>query len=154
MLYVKLVKQYLSQTGGDALGSDVQNKIVEVALNYQKYGVTAPAGYCEMWVEQVYRAAGVSVGNICCAGRNRTLYTASKSSKDIPLGAMVYNDPSVYQSRTNDSCGLNAGHVGIYIGNGQIISNIGGTTIDTLDGWTGYYGFGGWGWGGATVPQK
>lgn len=154
MLYVELVKQYLSQTGGDALGSDVQNKIVEVALNYQKYGVTAPAGYCEMWVEQVYRAAGVSVGNICCAGRNRTLYTASKSSKDIPLGAMVYNDPSVYQSRTNDSCGLNAGHVGIYIGNGQIISNIGGTTIDTLDGWTGYYGFGGWGWGGATVPQK
>ena len=72
----------------------------------------------------------------------------------LPIGAMVYNDPAVYQSRTNDTCGRNAGHVGIYIGNGQIISNIGGTTIDTVEGWTAYYGFGGWGWGGAVVPQK
>ena len=48
----------------------------------------------------------------------------------------------------------NAGHVGIYIGKGQIISNIGGTVIDTVEGWTAYYGFGGWGWGGAVVPQK
>ena len=44
--------------------------------------------------------------------------------------------------------------VGIYIGNGQIISNIGGTVIDTVEGWTAYYGFGGWGWGGAVVAQK
>ncbi len=46
---------------------------------------------------------------------------------------MVYNDPAVYQSRTNDTCGRNAGHVGIYIGKGQIISNIGGTVIDTVE---------------------
>ena len=52
------------------------------------------------------------------------------------------------------SSSLAATHVGIYIGNGQIISNIGGTTIDTVEGWTAYYGFGGWGWGGAVVPQK
>ena len=45
-------------------------------------------------------------------------------------------------------------HHGIYIGNGQIISNICGTTIDTVEGWTAYYGFGGWGWGGAVVPQR
>ena len=99
--------------------------------------------------------AGVSINNICCAGKNRSLYAVSKSSVDIPIGAMIYNDPAVYHSRTTDSyCGLNAGHVGIYIGNGQIASNIGGTVIDTVEGWTAYYGFGGWGWGGAVVAQK
>ena len=45
-------------------------------------------------------------------------------------------------------------HCGIYIGNGQIISNIGGVAFDTIESWTAYYGFGGWGWGGAVVAQK
>ncbi len=154
MFYVKLVKQYLTQTGGDALGTDAQNRIVEVARNSEKYGISAAGGYCEAWAEEVYRKAGVSIDQHCCAGKNRALYTVGKSSKNIPLGAMVYNDPAVYQSRTNDTCGRNAGHVGIYIGKGQIISNIGGTVIDTVEGWTAYYGFGGWGWGGAVVAQK
>ena len=154
MFYVKLVKQFLTQRGGDALGSDVQNRIAEIARNSGSYSIPATGGLCETWVEAVYRKAGVPINNICCAGKNRSLYAVSKSSADIPLGAMVYNDPAVYQSRTNDTCGRNAGHVGIYIGNGQIISNIGGTTIDTVEGWTAYYGFGGWGWGGAVVPQK
>ena len=154
MFYVKLVKQYLTHTGGDALGTDAQNRIVEVARNSEKYGISAVGGYCEAWAEEVYRKAGVSIDKHCCAGKNRALYTVGKSSKNIPLGVMVYNDPAVYQSRTNDTCGRNAGHVGIYIGNGQIISNIGGTVIDTVEGWTAYYGFGGWGWGGAVVAQK
>ena len=97
----------------------------------------------------------MSINNICCAGKNRSLYAVSKSSADIPIGAMIYNDPAVYHSRTTDSyCGLNAGHVGIYIGNGQIASNIGGVAFDTIESWTAYYGFGGWGWGGAVVAQK
>lgn len=154
MFYVRLVKQYLTQTGGDVLGTDAQNRIVEVARNSEKYGISAAGGYCEAWAEEVYRKAGVSIDRHCCAGKNRALYTVGKSSKNIPLGAMVYNDPAVYQSRTNDTCGRNAGHVGIYIGKGQIISNIGGTVIDTVEGWTAYYGFGGWGWGGAVVAQK
>ena len=155
MFYVKLVKQFLTQRGGDALGSDVQNRIVEIARNSGSYGIPATSGLCETWVEAVYRKAGVSINNICCAGKNRSLYAVSKSSADIPLGAMVYNDPAVYHSRTTDSyCGLNAGHVGIYIGNGQIASNIGGVAFDTIESWTAYYGFGGWGWGGAVVAQK
>ena len=112
-----------------SLGTDAQNRIVEVARNSEKYGISAAGGYCEAWAEEVYRKAGVSIDRHCCAGKNRALYTVGKSSKNIPLGAMVYNDPAVYQSRTNDICGRNAGHVGIYIGNGQIISNIGGTVI-------------------------
>lgn len=147
MFYVLLVHQYI----GEELGEELQNNIVTVAKNYQNYGITAPAGYCEMWAEQVYRAAGISISNICCAGRNRANNTVSTDSSNIPLGAMVYSDPKVYSSRTNCSCGLNAGHVGIYIGNGQIMSNIGGATIDSVDAWTVYYGFGGWGWGGASV---
>lgn len=146
MFYVRLVKQY---NGG--LRSDVQQRIVAIAQDYQNYGITAPAGYCEMWAEQVYRAAGVQVNNWCCAGRNRVTNVVSTDSSNIPVGAMVYNDPAVYNSRTTCGCGLNAGHVGIYIGNGMIISNIGGSSTDTLESWTSYYGFGGWGWGGAAV---
>ena len=146
MFYVRLVKQY---NGG--LSSDVQQRIVAIAQDYQNYGITAPAGYCEMWAEQVYRAAGVQVNNWCCAGRNRVTNVVSTDSSNIPVGAMVYNDPAVYNSRTTCGCGLNAGHVGIYIGSGMIISNIGGSSTDTLESWTSYYGFGGWGWGGADV---
>lgn len=146
MFYVRLVKQY---NGG--LSSDIQQRIVAIAQDYQNYGITAPAGYCEMWAEQVYRAAGVQVNNWCCAGRNRVTNVVSTDSSNIPVGAMVYNDPAVYNSRTTCGCGLNAGHVGIYIGNGMIISNIGGSSTDTLESWTSYYGFGGWGWGGAAV---
>lgn len=146
MFYVRLVKQY---NGG--LSSDVQQRIVAIAQDYQNYGITAPAGYCEMWAEQVYRAAGVQVNNWCCAGRNRVTNVVSTDSSNIPVGAMVYNDPAVYNSRTTCGCSLNAGHVGIYIGNGMIISNIGGSSTDTLESWTSYYGFGGWGWGGAAV---
>lgn len=146
MFYVRLVKQY---NGG--LSSDVQQRIVAIAQDYQNYGITAPAGYCEMWAEQVYRAAGVQINNWCCAGRNRVTNVVSTDSSNIPVGAMVYNDPAVYNSRTTCGCGLNAGHVGIYIGNGMIISNIGGSSTDTLESWTSYYGFGGWGWGGTAV---
>ena len=146
MFYVRLVKQY---NGG--LSSDVQQRIVAIAQDYQNYGITAPARYCEMWAEQVYRAAGVQVNNWCCAGRNRVTNVVSTDSSNIPVGAMVYNDPAVYNSRTTCGCGLNAGHVGIYIGNGMIISNIGGSSTDTLESWTSYYGFGGWGWGGTVV---
>ena len=133
MFYVRLVKQY---NGG--LSSDVQQRIVAIAQDYQNYGITAPAGYCEMWAEQVYRAAGVQVNNWCCAGRNRVTNVVSTDSSNIPVGAMVYNDPAVYNSRTTCGCGLNAGHVGIYIGNGMIISNIGGSSTDTLESWTSY----------------
>ena len=146
MFYVRLIKQY---NGG--LSSDVQQRIVAIAEDYQNYGITAPAGYCEMWAEQVYRAAGVQVNNWCCAGRNRVTNVVSTDSSNIPVGAMVYNDPAVYNSHTTCSCGMNAGHVGIYIGNGMIISNIGGSSTDTLESWTSYYGFGGWGWGGVAV---
>ncbi|MFQ9126320.1 MAG: hypothetical protein ACLR4Z_05365 [Butyricicoccaceae bacterium] len=72
------------------------------------------------------------------------------------MRAMVYQPTRrvAASPRRTDTCGRNAGPVGTYVGNGQIISNIGGTTIDTVEGWTAYYGFGGWGWGGAVVAQK
>ena len=50
MFYVKLVKQFLTQTGGDALGTDVQNRIAEIARNSGSYGISATGGLCETWV--------------------------------------------------------------------------------------------------------
>ena len=147
MFYVRLVKQY---NGG--LSSDIQQRIAAIAQDSQSYGIPAVGGQCERWAEEVYRAAGVQVNNWCCAGRNRVTNVVSTDSSNIPIGAMVYNDPAVYSSGTIcGQCHINAGHVGIYIGNGMIISNIGGCATDTLESWTSYYGFGGWGWGGATV---
>lgn len=147
MFYVRLVKQY---NGG--LSSDVQQRIAAIAQDSLSYGIPAAEGQCERWAEEVYRAAGVQVNNWCCAGRNRVTNVVSTDSSNIPIGAMVYNDPAVYSSGTTcGRCHINAGHVGIYIGNGMIISNIGGCATNTLESWTSYYGFGGWGWGGAAV---
>ena len=111
---------------------------------------------CEAWAEEVYRKAGVSIDkHLLCGQKSLRCIRWESPATNIPLGAMIYNDPAVYHSRTTDSyCGLNAGHVGIYIGNGQIASNIGGVAFDTIESWTAYYGFGGWGWGSAVVAQK
>ena len=45
-------------------------------------------------------------------------------------------------SRKKCGCGKDAGHVGIYIGNGQIASNEGGITYKTISQWERTYGWG------------
>ena len=47
--------------------NDTQKKIVAVATNSAKYGISARSGYCQAWVADVYQAVTGSRGSAHCA---------------------------------------------------------------------------------------
>ena len=81
----------------------------------------------------------------CCATRAWQNYGVSSSRDNIPLGATVYFDGS---SIIDSYCGQRAGHVGFYVGNGEIIhawsSKIRKTSIQYVINCG--YTYRGWGW--------
>ena len=87
MFYVKLVRQYLTQTGGDALGTDAQNRIVEVARNSAKYGISAAERLCvkrgrkKCTAKRVYPST-----SICCAGKNRCAVHGREVQQEYSVG--------------------------------------------------------------------
>lgn len=141
----------LSSTGGsEGPATDAQNKIVEIASSQDTLG--SGSGWCQMWVCRVYRNAGLGDDSRCCASLAAETWMISSDRNNIPLGACVYgySNPTVY-----DGCGRDAGHVGIYIGNGQVASNVGGIRIESLESWIAGFGWKGWGWnGGIDASQR
>lgn len=137
-----------------SVDSAMQQAIVNEALKMNQYDTGG--GACERWVEWVYQEAntGLHIGTHCCAAKNRDTCRVAVVTdvNQIPVGAMVYNDPSHYSSSiTCKSCGRNCGHVGIYLGNGKVISQVGGLRIDTWEYWCAAFGNGGYGFGGLTL---
>lgn len=127
-------------------GNDLQKKVAEVAINSIQYGISTEKGYCQGWVADVYAKAGVN------GGQRVSAYTAveagrewgvSKDWNTIQLGATVYGYAYKYAGQYDS-----AGHVGIYIGNGQIAHNIGYVKIDDLQDWIKEYDGICWGWNG------
>lgn len=115
--------------------NDTQNKIVAVATNSAKYGISARSGYCQAWVADVYQAVTGSRGSAHCALCAADMWAVSSDFSQIPVGATVYG----YSSSKY-------GHVGIYIGNGMVAHNIGEIKIQSLESWVkNYKGFA-WGW--------
>ena len=106
--------------------TEVQKKIVNAAYITPSPG----AGWCAMWVSQVYQNAGLGYigGNACDMYRNYT-FTSDKSK--LKVGMLV----AVESSSSGSSAGLTYGHVGIYIGDGKVIDNIGRIRVTTLDDW-------------------
>ena len=106
--------------------SEVQKKIVNAAYITPSPG----AGWCAMWVSQVYQNAGLGYigGNACDMYRNYT-FTSDKSK--LKVGMLV----AVESSSSGSTAGLTYGHVGIYIGDGKVIDNIGRIRVTTLDDW-------------------
>lgn len=127
-------------------GNELQNKVVEVAKNSTSYNIIPKKGYCQGWVADVYAKAGansgkrISADTAVLAGRN---WGVSKDWNTIQLGATVYGYAYNYASKYNS-----AGHVGIYIGNGQVAHNIGYVKIDDLQEWINKYDGICWGWNG------
>lgn len=127
-------------------GNDLQKKVVEVATNSSSYGITPKKGYCQGWVADVYAKAGVNGGHripantAVSAGRK---WGVSKDWNTIQLGATVYGYAYQYANQYDS-----AGHVGIYIGNGQVAHNIGYVEIDDLTDWIKKYDGICWGWNG------
>ena len=102
--------------------NDTQKKIVAVAKNSDKYGISARSGYCQAWVADVYQAVTGSRGSAHCALCAADMWAVSSDFSQIPVGATVYG----YASNPY-------GHVGIYIGNGMVAHNIGEIKIQSLE---------------------
>lgn len=114
--------------------NDTQKKIVAVATNSVKYGISARSGYCQAWVADVYQAVTGSRGSAHCALCAADMWAVSSDWSKIPVGATVYG----YASNPY-------GHVGIYIGNGMVAHNIGEIKIQSLESWVKTYK--GFAWG-------
>lgn len=115
--------------------NDTQKKIVAVATNSAKYGISARSGYCQAWVADVYQAVTGSRGSAHCALCAADMWTVSSDFSQIHVGATVYG----YSSSQY-------GHVGIYIGNGMVVHNIGEIKIQSLESWIKTYKGFAWGW--------
>lgn len=135
-------------SSGDA--ATLRQKVVDQAKSLDNLG--ASGGYCEMWVELVYRTAlnrpEIPYQN-CAHEEGQKAVNSSTSTDNIVPGAAVFSFRS--SSGTVDSaCGQDAGHVGIYIGDGQIASCTGrgstGVVICTIDEWKQSWDFSCWGW--------
>ncbi len=121
---------------GNETVNDTQRKIVAVATNSKKYGISAKSGYCQAWVADVYQAVTGSRGSAHCALCAAEKWAVSDDWSKIQVGATVYG----YASNPY-------GHVGIYIGNGKVIHNLSGTVkVQSLESWVkDFKGFA-WGW--------
>lgn len=115
--------------------NDTQKKIVAVATNSAKYGISARSGYCQAWVADVYQAVTGSRGSAHCALCAADMWAVSSDFSQIPVGATIYG----YSSSKY-------GHVGIYIGNGMVAHNIGEIKIQSLESWIETYKGFAWGW--------
>lgn len=92
------------------------------------------SGLCAMWVSQVYNAAGLGYpgGN---ANNMYWNYCTSSDKSAIEPGMIV-----AVSTHPHSSAGRIYGHVGIYIGNGKMMDNIGYIRTISLDSWISYYG--------------
>lgn len=116
--------------------NDTQKKIVAVATNSEYYGISASSGYCQAWVADVYQAVTGSRGHAHCALCAAEQWAVSGDWSKISVGATVYG----YASNPY-------GHVGIYIGNGQVAHNLSGEiVIQSLDSWVSQFKGFAWGW--------
>lgn len=144
-LWASIIYNVGSNTSGIDIGSlhfenetanDMQKKIVAVATNSEYYGISASSGYCQAWVADVYQAVTGSRGHAHCALCAAEQWAVSGDWSKISVGATVYG----YASNPY-------GHVGIYIGNGQVAHNLSGEiVIQSLDSWVSQFKGFAWGW--------
>jgi len=106
--------------------SEVQKSIVDACYITPSPG----AGWCAMWVSQVYQNAGLGYigGNANDMYRNFT-YTSDPS--ELQVGMLV----AVESSSSGGELGAIYGHVGIYIGDGKVMDNIGKVRVTSLENW-------------------
>lgn len=129
--------EQLTDGGGqDYNASDeTQKAIVDAAKRTPSPG----AGYCAAWVSNVYENAGLPRpgGNACCQYLS---FCTSTDRSQLKVGMVI----GVQRSPTSNSnrCGghLGYGHVGIYIGDGKVMENVGHIATTDLDSWISYNG--------------
>lgn len=110
--------------------SEIQKRIADAALVTPSPGI----GLCAKWASQVYENAGLGYigGNACDMFNN---YATITDKSKLQVGMLVM----VESSSSGTVSGLKYGHVGIYIGDGKVIDNIGNVRIISLDNWINFY---------------
>ncbi len=136
---VKQTTNYQINGFGTDVTADISERIVQAAQSTPSPG----AGYCQKWVRQVYVNAGLENVQYGSAYEAYQHCCVSQDMNNIPVGAAVYGTGVRW-----------AGHVGIYIGNGMVMDNVGQIKTQTLEEWLswqhntldGRTGWLGWGW--------
>lgn len=129
--------EQLTSGGGQDYESsdDIQKAIVDAAKRTPSTG----GGYCAAWVSNVYENAGLPRpgGNGCCQYLN---FCTSSDRSQLKVGMII----GVQRSPTSNSNWCNGhlgyGHVGIYIGDGKVMENVGHVATTDLDSWIAYNG--------------
>lgn len=116
--------------GSDTVTSGSQQAVVNACKTTPSPG----AGYCAMWVSMVYQNAGLGYpgGNAC------DMYNAWCTSSDrsqLQAGMIV-----AVSSHSHTSAGRIYGHIGIYIGGGMMMDNVGYIRTIDVNSWISYYG--------------
>lgn len=146
--YYEQFKDAERPSGGNESGTEIQNKVVEIARSMDSFGWGLHR--CEGWAEDVYRHAGLTIPGMPCATEAGWAWQVSTSRTGIPLGAMVFGD--AYGVNHGEH---NAGHVGVYVGNNEVVSNANGEiTLESLDSWISRFNWKGWGWAGGIDLTK
>lgn len=134
-------------TGGNAqtsASSGSQQRVVAACHSVGSPGV----GLCAAWVSNVFRAAGLGFigGN---ANDMYNAYCTSSNKNSLQVGMIV-----AVSSHAGTVAGRIYGHVGIYVGGGMVMDNIGYIRTISLDSWISYYSSivtPRWGWLGGIV---
>lgn len=127
---------------------DMKTNCSDAIVKAAKETGSPGSGLCQKWVRLVYAKAGLGNASYATAYQAFKSNCVSTSKDNIPIGAAVYGTGS----------GSSAGHVGIYIGNGQVMDNIGTIRTQSLEDWIAWQeknptviageksGWLGWGW--------
>lgn len=133
-----------SGTGQTSAGTGSQAAVVAAC---KSTGSPGP-GLCAMWVSLVFSKCGYGYygGNAC------DMYSAwctSSNRNDLQVGMIV-----AVSTHSHTSAGRIYGHIGIYIGGGTIMDNVGYIRTIGVNDWINYYGTTvtpRWGWIGGRV---
>lgn len=119
---------------GSLSGASASSKGAAIVSACERVG-SPGVGLCAMWVSRVYNAAGLGYpgGN---ANNMYWNFCTSSNKGDLQPGMIV----AVSTYAGGSSAGRTYGHVGIYVGNGTVMDNVGYIRTIGLDSWISSYG--------------
>ncbi len=124
------------QPSGDV--SSRQQAMADTARRY--LGSGDYNGYCQRFVRVVGQNIGLPAGNASSALDAYNKWRVS-NDRNIPVGATVY-----LRGRRQGTNGYKYGHVGIYIGNGNVIHALTTVREQSLNDMLNTFDYLGWGW--------
>lgn len=129
------LEDYRSQSAGAgaeyASATEEQKRIVAAAKGTASPGLN----WCAKWVSQVYANAGYPyMGGDACDMYWAHCKTADRSKLEVGMMVAVPSHPN------GGTEGAIYGHIGIYIGDGLVMHNVGGIQTTTLEGWCATFG--------------